>query len=418
MAPEPRDHAVKKGPARFLRIGNSRDHIESVYGSSGPTSLSRRRPHSAAAVGSPATQTFSNQAVETPFPDFMLCQLGGSSGSAAQVPDISKAHQMSLNHLRNIAFHRPSSAPGASCLPRRPRSFGDCRGPLAERVIQREDVVKGKSPPRSPSRLTKPKKLPPGAAVALGNFGLEVPDDESDDSSPKHRSSTKHRSNSPGRSKNNQGKSTRSPAADVGKGRPKSAGGGLLGKVMAENAKKMEMEKRNPFIAFEDKEMRKVEVRKWLVKSPEYMKEKKIDLEHEAMVKARSKRMSSADDLYDARIFYGPYSIAMQAMKGEPKPDLKAQAATAVMGGPKGKGKQVLTPAASMKEMQKSIEDSVYNTRKAWGLVKKEEEPKEVMIHSMAWALKGILSIASGVQVADQDAAQALVHAQTDAMYE
>jgi len=74
-------------------------------------------------------------------------------------------------------------------------------------------------------------------------------------------------------------------------------------------------QQRNPFLEYEDKEVRSTRERKWLQDDSTYMLQRKEDLRHGTAMKNLDTRAASAQELYDKRIYYGPCSAKLRASK-------------------------------------------------------------------------------------------------------
>lgn len=70
---------------------------------------------------------------------------------------------------------------------------------------------------------------------------------------------------------------------------------------------------RNPFIEYEDREKRLMRERRWLQEDSDYLEAKKEDLRHGTLLNHLSLQVDSQQDLYEKRIFYGPYSVKLKA---------------------------------------------------------------------------------------------------------
>lgn len=74
---------------------------------------------------------------------------------------------------------------------------------------------------------------------------------------------------------------------------------------------------RNPFIEYEDREKRLAQERQWLQEDSVYLDERKEDLRHGAKMRQLATRCSTDEELYENRMFWGPYSVRMRATKGK-----------------------------------------------------------------------------------------------------
>lgn len=102
------------------------------------------------------------------------------------------------------------------------------------------------------------------------------------------------------------------PKAPVGQRRsaaaPQAAGRQAL------QARKL-VAKPNPFMEYDTREKRLARERHWLQEDDWYLRERQEDMRHGAQMKRLVERAMPDQELYEKRLFFGPYSLQLQAAR-------------------------------------------------------------------------------------------------------
>lgn len=151
------------------------------------------------------------------------------------------------------------------------------------------------------------------------------------------------------------GPNTRNTPSNPGRERALSASAGRRHETV--KGQKDDERDRNPFIEYEDRGLRMQMERRWLTEDSKYMQLRTDNLRYGSMRHNKAQKDRQADELFEERILFGPYSVQLRAIQEKKKGNLPAKEEPIL--GKKGRRKGESANVHLLKLLQKDL-------RKSW----------------------------------------------------